>query len=183
MLSLNFQPFPILETERLSLRNLSREDGEDMFRLRTNIDAMRYIDRPRPSSLSEAQALIERIHKGMDNKTDLGWGIAFKDKSHLIGSIGLHHIDQENCRAEIGYMLLPEYWNKGLMTEALTVVLDYGFSRMNLHSIEAQINPDNVQSAALLKKAGFQKEAYFKENYFYDGRFLDTEVYSLINPN
>lgn len=116
----------------------------------------------------------------MGNKTDLGWGITFKNQNHLIGSIGLHHIEADNFRAEIGYMLLPEYWNKGLMSEAIKVVLDYGFNQMNLHSLEAQRNPDNTRSAALLKKMGFQREAYFKENYFYDGKFLDTEVYSLL---
>jgi ribosomal-protein-alanine N-acetyltransferase len=181
MLHLNFQPFPLLQTERLSLRNLGPEDGEDMFSLRTNIDAMRHIERPMPSSLFDALTLIERINNGMDNKTDIGWGITFKNQSSLIGSIGLHHIDADHWRAEIGYMLFPEYWNKGLMTEAIKAVLDYGFSTMNLHNIEAQINPDNVRSAALLKKMGFHKEAYFKENYFYDGKFLDTEVYLLLN--
>jgi ribosomal-protein-alanine N-acetyltransferase len=56
--------------------------------------------------------------------------------------------------------------------------VEYGFQKMNLHSIEAQINPDNLASAALLKKAGFEREAYFKENYYLRGEFTDTAVYS-----
>ena len=67
------------------------------------------------------------------------------------------------------------------MKEALLKVIDYGFDQLKLHSIEANINPSNIASAALLTGNRFIKEAYFKENFYFDGHFLDSEIYSLIN--
>ena len=64
------------------------------------------------------------------------------------------------------------------MTEALQICLQYGFQKMKLHSVEANINPGNKASMQLLESAGFEKEAYFKENYFYNGKFSDSIIYS-----
>ena len=78
-------------------------------------------------------------------------------------------------------MLLPSEWKKGYMNEAIKRVIDFGFHSMKLHSIEANINPNNIASAQLLKKYHFIKEAYFKEDYYFNGKFLDSEIYSLLN--
>ena len=177
MLQLNFDPFPVLETGRLLLRNISAEDAEDIFILRTNEEAMKYINRPRLKTNDDAIELI----KVMTNIAErIVWGITLKDTNKIIGSIGYHRIEKDHYRAEIGYMLLPEYWNTGLMTEAITKVIEYGFNEMGLHSIEANINPGNAVSRKILQKFNFVKEAYFKENFFFEGKFLDSEIYSLL---
>ena len=177
MLQLNFDPFPVLETGRLLLREISMDDAEDIFVLRTNEEAIKYINRPRLKTNDDAIALI----KAMTNIAErIVWGITLKDQRKIIGSIGYHRIEKENYRAEIGYMLLPEYWNTGLMTEAITKVIEFGFNEMGLHSIEAVINPGNTVSRKILQKFNFVKEAYFKENFFFEGKFLDSEIYSLL---
>ena len=89
----------------------------------------------------------------------------------------------QHCRGEIGYALKPEYWGKGFMTEALKTIIDFGFHKMNLHSIEANVNPKNQKSKKLLKRLGFRKEAYFRENYLFEGKFLDSEIYSLLKKD
>jgi ribosomal-protein-alanine N-acetyltransferase len=61
--------------------------------------------------------------------------------------------------------------------------LKYGFNTVGLHSIEANIAPENIASARLLEKAGFVREAYFRENLFFNGRFLDTVIYSILAPS
>lgn len=90
-------------------------------------------------------------------------------------------IKPEHYRAEIGYMLLPEYHRKGIASEAVKEVVKYGFDVMKLHSIEAVLDPENHGSAKVLEKNGFVKEAHFKENGFFEGRFLDTVIYSILN--
>ena len=67
------------------------------------------------------------------------------------------------------------------MKEALMAVIDFGFNEMKLHSIEGQINPENVVSGVVLEKCGFTREAYFKENFYFQGKFFDSAVYSLLN--
>ena len=97
-----------------------------------------------------------------------------------MGTIGYYRTTPEHYRAEIGYLLASKLHRKGLMQEALGVVLSYGFENMQLHSVEANTNPANLASQRLLEKFGFVREAYFRENYFFDGKFLDSAIYSLI---
>jgi ribosomal-protein-alanine N-acetyltransferase len=78
-------------------------------------------------------------------------------------------------------MLLPEYHGKGIIVEAIKETIKYGFEIMNLHSIEAIIDPENLASEKVLQKSGFVKEAHLKENEYYEGRFLDTVIYSILN--
>jgi len=177
MVELNFESFPVIETERLLLRKILNDDAGDIFILRTNEDAMKYISKPKMKSIDDAIKLIEVMNT---IKERIQWGITIKKENKIIGTIGYHRIEKENYRAEIGYMIAPQYWNTGLMSEALFEVIDYGFNQMNLHSIEAIINPGNIVSKKILQKFNFIKEGYFKENYFFEGKFLDSEVYSLV---
>ena len=176
MPELNFDPFPVLETERLILPKISMDDAEDVFLLRTNEEAMKYINKPKLLSIDDAKEIIKK----MNDPDRIQWGITLKTSDTIIGTIGYHRIEKEHYRAEIGYMLHPQYWNTGLMSEAIAKVINYGFDEMKLHSIEAIINPGNVASRKILQKFNFIKEAYFKENFFFEGKFYDSEVYSLV---
>ena len=176
MLELNFDPFPQLETNRLRLRKISLDDADRMLLLRTNEETMRYIHKPKLNSVDDVKELIKK----MNEPDRIQWGITLKTADAIIGTIGYHMIIKEHYRAEIGYMLHPEHWNTGIMSEALSSVIDFGFNKMNLHSIEAIINPGNTVSRTILKKFDFIKEAYFKENFFFEGEFFDSEVYSLL---
>ena len=180
MLSLNFSPFPQLETSRLLLKQILPADAPALFGLRSDKEVMQYIDRPLQQSVEDALALIQLITNMLEKNEAVTWGIFLKDGSPLMGNIGFWRIQKENFRAEIGYLLHPSLQGKGFMTEAMKAVLLYGFNTMNLHSVEANVNPANVASIRLLEKTGFVQEAYFRENYFYDGKFLDSVVYSLL---
>ncbi len=180
-LNLLFIPTPILRTERLILRAVTMEDAPAILTLRSNPTVMQYIDRPLASSLDDAYTYIKSVNEKLENSTGLSWGVYLQSKPDaLIGTMGLWRIDAPHYRAEIGYMLLPEFHRQGIMQEAITATINYGFKEMNLHSIEAIINPHNKASKAILEKNRFVTEAYFKENYFYNGQFLDSEVLSLI---
>jgi [ribosomal protein S5]-alanine N-acetyltransferase len=89
---------------------------------------------------------------------------------------------KEHYRAEIGYLLHGSLHGKGVMTEAMRAVLDFGFNTMQLHSVEAVVDPENAASIGLLQKAGFVREGYYRESFFFEGKFLDTAVYSLLTP-
>ena len=183
MLELNFHPFPTLETERLIIRKITFEDSQDMLALRGNMDCMKYIGKPVSTKLEEVQELISRIQDGLETNSAIGWAISLKNNTQLIGTIGFHQIEKPHYRAEIGYMLLPQFWNKGLMSEAIQKVLYFGFNTMKLHSIQANIDPENKVSATILKKFNFVSEAYFKENFFFNGKFMNSEIYSLLNKS
>lgn len=184
MLQLNFNSFPILETERLILRDHCITDANALFALRNNDDVMRYIDRENPKNLEETEAKIKLMQDGFNNKTSIAWVIALKENpNEMVGEVGYYRTDLANHRAEIGYMLRPDLWRKGIISEALNEVISFCFTEMKLHSISANINPGNSASRQILLKHGFEKEAYFKEDYYFQGKFLDSEIYGLLNRN
>ncbi|MCX3264766.1 GNAT family N-acetyltransferase [Pedobacter agri] len=184
MLTLNFTNFPTLETERLILREHALADADALFAMRTNETVMKYIDRERPRDLLEIKTFISTFNEGFENGDNLAWVIALKENpNQMIGSIGYWRTDYANHRAEIGYMLHPDYWRKGIISEALKRTIDFGFEDMNLHTIKANINVENDASRQMLIKHGFIREAHFKQDYYFRGQFLDSEIYGLINPN
>lgn len=182
MLHPEFYPFPVLNSQRLLLRKLERSDAAQILQMRSNADIMQYISRPLMHTEAEAIALIELTLQNLEQNNGITWAIALKEKPDmLIGTIGFWRLIKEHYRAEIGYMLMPEYAGKGLATEAINESIQYAFGPLELHSIEANIDPANKASEAVLRKCGFVQEAYFKENFFFDGRFLDSAIFSLIN--
>lgn len=179
---MNFTPFPTLSTERLILRQIENEDEREVYRLRCDDRIMKHIGRPTAKSLEDARNLISNITKELEDNKGITWAITLKNDSRLIGTIGFWKIIIEHLRGEIGYLLDYDYQGKGIMQEALGKVLNYAFKIMDLHSIEANVNPDNLSSIRLLEKNDFIREGYLKENYYFNGRFFDTALYSLLNP-
>ena len=162
-------------------RLLPDADAPEILFLRSDDAVMKYIDREKPKSMDEALAFIKLVNANIDKNEAIMWAIALQDNpDKLIGNICFWRIINAHYRSEIGYMLHPHFWNKGIMKEALLAVTDYGFNKMKLHSIEAHINPGNAASGAVLEKIGFIREAYFKEDYFFRGEFIDSAIYSLL---
>ncbi len=183
MLEINFDPFPVLETERLILRRITLDDANDYFALRSNVDAMKYICKPIQRSVDETIQQIYRVNEMVNMNDGIGWAVCLKEDSKMIGTASFHKIDKDHYRGEIGYMLHPAFWRQGIIGESVGALIKYGFNTLKFHSIEAHIDPNNIASEKVLLKYGFVKEAHFKENYFFDGKFLDTGVYSLLTPN
>lgn len=183
MLTINLHPFPTLSTERLTLRQVTVDDKNDLFALRSSAEVMKYIDRPLAKSVDEMEVFIQKIKELEVNNNGIHWGIALNPDSKLIGVISFWRIDKENHRAEMGYLLRAEFHGKGIMQEAFNAVIPYGFNVLNFHSIEANVNPNNSPSIKILERNKFVREGYFKEDYYYNGKFLDSAIYSLLKSN
>jgi ribosomal-protein-alanine N-acetyltransferase len=180
MLETKFQPFPILTTERLLLREITENDAARILALRSNETVMRYIERPHAKTEADALAYINSISIALQNNNGITWGICFKDDETLLGTIGFWRIEKEHYRAEIGYMLDDAFQRRGIMQDAMNAALDYAFDVMHLHSVEANVNPSNTASIKILEKNNFVHEAHFRENYYYNGKFLDSFTFSLL---
>ena len=182
MLTINFDPFPILSTERLLLRRIEESDVNEIFILRSDKRVMQFIERRSAKSIEEALLFIQNINDLIKNNDAIQWAIIFNNDPKLIGTICIWNISKEHHRGEIGYVLHTDAHGKGIMQEALKAVINFGFKILKLHSIEADVNPDNIPSIKLLERNKFTREGYFKENIFFDGKFFDTVVYSLLAP-
>ncbi len=175
-----FDDFPKLETDRLVLRKLELTDAPDVKIIRSDERIMIYMDSERHKTIQFSENFISKNLKMYKEKTGIFWAIIEKSTGTFIGDFAFFKIDHKNSRTEIGYTLKPEFWKKGFMKEAMLTIFNFGFEDLNLHSLEANINPGNNNSRAILTKMGFQKEAYFRENYYYNGDYLDSEIYSLL---
>lgn len=180
MLNLNFIPFPEFHTDRLFLRKLKLEDAADLLEIRSNPDTMKYMARPVLRTIDEAMAQIEKVLKRFDDASGIEWGIVEKEGRKLIGTVSFWRIDKDNYRGELGYIINKHWQGKGIMSEVLPVVIRFGFETINLHSMEADIDPLNIASARLLEKNKFRREAFFRENRFFNDMYIDSIIYSLV---
>jgi len=181
MLTFEFNPFPVLETERLILRKPVESDIPAWYRMRSSEENMRYIGRKPATAIEEVKALYDLVIQDIEANKHIGWVVAEKSNpAGFIGMIGFHRIKPEHHRAEVGYMIEQEFQGKGYGKEAVKAIIEYAFKEMKIHSIEADIDKDNIASEQLLKSLGFRKEGHFKESFYFEGTFIDSVIYSLI---
>ncbi len=178
-----FDSFPVLKTDRLILRSFEIEDAPYLFSMRTDDKVMQYVDSTRPKKLKDTEEKIVQMKNDFDHKKGISWAITSKKSNKVIGYAGLWRLWKEHLRAEIGYLLHPEFWGHGIMFEALTIILTFSFQKLQLHSIEANVNEQNIVSMTLLRRLGFQKEAFFRENYYFEGRFLNSVIFCLLEQD
>ena len=154
-----------------------------LFNMRSHEAVSKYMDTAIPTEVEDSKKRIKGYHEAFQEKKGITWAIIEKNTNKQIGDFGIWRIDTKNSRGEIGYILHPNFWGKGFMTEAFNTLIRFGFKELNLHSYEANVNINNDNSKALLLKFGFKQEAYFRENFYYDGKFLDSEIYCLIKSD
>jgi ribosomal-protein-alanine N-acetyltransferase len=182
LLSPNFTPFPVLETERLILRQLTAADAQRMYEIRSNPSVMHFVPRPLAQSAAEMVGWIADINKAGEENKSILWGITLKGDDRVHGMICIKDLQLENDRGELGYMLDEPMHRRGIMRESIGAVMDYGFKVLKLHSMEAIIDPLNTASLGLIQQCGFVKEAHFRENFFYKGEYLDTTIWTSWDP-
>ncbi|MDI1444044.1 GNAT family N-acetyltransferase [Polyangium sp. 6x1] len=176
----SFTPFPTLETPRLVLRELVPADAEAIFRIQSNPEVVRYFGRAAHATLAETEKLLGTVFDAQRDVTAIRWVLSLKDTGELAGTCGFWRWNKPHRCSEIGYELAPEYWGRGLMVEALRPILRYGFTEMELHRVEATIDPENQASRRVLEKLGFKRDALMRENWFHDGKFTDSAIYGLL---
>ncbi|WP_328589285.1 GNAT family N-acetyltransferase [Litchfieldia alkalitelluris] len=158
--------FPIIDTERLYLRELKINDREAVFKHFAEEAVTKFMDISPCSGLLEAEEIIQ-FH--LDD-SGCRWGIFDKIEDTLIGTCGYHCWDSNSiAKAEIGFDLSESFWGNGYMTEAIYPVIQFGFKQMNLQLIEATVVPNNEKSIKLLEKLGFKRKEELVNGlmYFY----------------
>lgn len=175
-----FTTFPTLTTERLRLRQIEPRDTEALYAAYSDEETMRYYGEPYQSR-EELEMALSLRREDYAARRAIRWGIALTGDDTLIGSCGFHHFDEGHFRAETGYILNRAYWGQGIMTEALTAIISYGFDEMELHRIEAIIDIANERSKGVLLKLGFQYEGNLRQRFLFRGDFVDEHYFGLLH--
>lgn len=174
---------PALDTERLCLRHPRPADIDAVFTIFGDIKAMRYWSHEPLEDLAAAQKYLIDIDKGFAERSLFQWAITERAADELIGTVTLTAWDRTNRHAEVGFMLSPSHWGKGYAGEAVRAVLGFGFERMNLHRIEAELDPRNGGSERLLQRLGFRREGLLRQRWYLYDEWCDSLLYGLLRPD
>ncbi|SDQ57207.1 GNAT family N-acetyltransferase [Virgibacillus salinus] len=171
---------PPLETERLVLREISKDDAEGIFACFSNGNVTRHYGQETLKNIEQAEAFVDFFAKSYKEKRGIRWGIEIKGTQGIIGTIGFNAWSPKHKRAEIGYEVHSKQWRKGYTFEAISKVIEYGFGEFGLTRIGAVVFIDNEASNKLLTKLGFLKEGVLRDYMYQNGEAYDTYVYSLL---
>ena len=172
--------FPELETENLLLRQVDQSDAKDIYQHFSDENILKYHDLEAFTNIEQARKIIASFYERFHGNQMVRWGIAKKEDNIIIGTCGYHNWLQKSFQAEIGYELSQAYWRKGIMTEALTAIIKFGFEKMELNRIAATVMLGNTASMKLLEKLGFIEEGILREYGFWKGEFHDLKMFALL---
>jgi RimJ/RimL family protein N-acetyltransferase len=140
---------------------------------------VRYWSFPAWTELAQADEFMRPLLEGADD-TMLPWVVADRGSDRMVGTATIFAVHKAQRRAEIGYTLLREHWGHGLAREAVTHALVYGFEELGLRRFEADIDPRNAPSIALVERLGFQREGYMRERWLVAGEVCDSAMFGLL---
>ncbi|TCJ14122.1 N-acetyltransferase [Flaviaesturariibacter flavus] len=160
-----FTPFPVLKTDRLTLRQLVISDDREIFALRSDEAVNKYLGRKASQSIDDVRSFIQAINENIRKNVSIYWAITLNGRDKLVGTICLFDFSGDGSRAEIGYELLPGFQGNGIMQEAISKVIEFGIKDIGLKSIEAYTHRDNQGSVRLLEKSHFKMERVDGEKF------------------
>lgn len=177
----DFHEFPVLETPRLRLREITPADAQAIFAIRGDYEVTKYNGGANYVRLDQAAALIRGIADDYRDQRSIRWGITLRhEDNRVIGMCGYNYWIRQDFRASIGYDLARVYWGKGIMPEAIRAMLEFGFESMGLNRVEADASVDNARSVRVLEKLGFQREGVQREQFYEEGEFGDLVLFALL---
>jgi len=171
---------PVLQGPRVRLRMLRPADVAQLYTQFSDPKVMRYWSRPPLMRIEEAQTLFEELERGVQTGEFAQWAIARRSDDLMIGSCGLYAHQAAHRRAELGYALAGAYWGQGYASEALRLALAYAFGVLDLHRLQADIDPRNAASIRLLEPFGFVREGLLRERWQVGGEIQDSVIYGLL---
>lgn len=178
-----FSSMSNLRTERLLLRKLNMHDAQNVYDYSSDPLVAKHVLWDAHRNVAESKSYIRYMMRKYRLGEPSSWGMEYLEENRIIGTIGFMWYNEENRSAEVGYSLSRAYWNRGLMTEALSAVVRYGFERLGLNRIEAQHEVDNPASGAVMRKVGMRHEGTLRSRLYNKGRYVDVELYAILRKD
>ena len=179
MLSI-FTKIPTLETQRLLLRKILISDYQDMYDYSSRPETSRYLLWSPHVSPRYTRKYISYLQGQYRDENFYDFALIEKESGKMIGTCGFTGFDLENNSAELGYVLHPDHWGKGLAKEAILRVMSFGFAELRLHRMTAKIMTQNAQSRRVAEKCGMRHEATHIDGMRIKGNYETIEEYALL---
>jgi [ribosomal protein S5]-alanine N-acetyltransferase len=172
-----------ITTERLLLRPITIKDARDIFAYASNPEVTKYVRFVTHKSLRDTHAFIRRVQTSYRKGITPLWGMEIKASGRLIGASGFLQWPNPDQRAELGYVINPDFWGQGYVTEAAKALCDFAFKKMKVNRIEAGTIVGHTASERVLQKCGFKVEGVLRQRELIKGRFPDVTMYSLLRSD
>lgn len=170
----------LLIGNKINLRALEPEDLDFLYQIENNSSFWEVSHTQTPFSKFILKQYIENAHLDIYEAKQVRFIIEENTSKKAIGTIDIFDFNPQHKRAGIGVLIHPNFQEKGYATEALSVLIQYCFSSLNLHQLYANITSDNSKSIQLFTKNNFTKVGVKKDWIFSKGKFKDEVLYQLI---
>ena len=178
--------FPELTTTRLLLTEIRSSDCASLYSLFSNPDVVKFYDLEPFTDITQAEKLIALFESRFNSTSGIRWAIRTKTSGELIGTCSFNSWSEKMRSATIGYDLKPDYWNKGISTEAIFEILRVAFVGKlpcgPLHRIQADTILGNIASEKVLNKLGFKEEGIRRESAYVKGQYYDMKCFGILLP-
>ena len=172
---------PPLCTERLYLRNVVPQDQLKVFEGLSHPEVIKHYG-VSYATFEATAAQMEWYQTQQDNRSGYFWVLEQATSGQFMGIAGIYFINWQHRSGELGYWLLPEFWNQGYATEALDAILKHMQTEVKLHRIAAEIETANTTSVQLLKRIGFSYEGTKVDVEIKDGKYISLSLWAKIFP-
>ncbi len=174
-----FSNLPQIETERLVLRKIEVRDTSDMYEYSCLNKVTEYLTWNSHKSEKETERYIKLLGKKYDKGAFWDFGLEHKQTKKFIGTCGFTSFDQDANSAEIGYVLSPDFWGRGLAVEACTAVLKFGFAVFDVDRICARYIDGNDSSRRVMEKLGMSYVTTYKNSYYIKNEYKTVIEYAV----
>lgn len=173
-------PIPAISTDRIAIRQVHSSDLQDLFEINGDDAVTRFLPYATWQTLEDGGAWLARMQALAATGTGAQLVITRNADRKVIGTVLLFKFDEPSSRIELGYVLGRAHWRQGLAGEALCALCGYAFGPLRIRRIEAEVNPDNLASNALLLRLGFVREGLLRQRWVAKGAAYDTHLYGCL---
>ena len=175
-----FEGHPVIDTERLVLREITLADASDLHVYYADPECRVFQSGTAVKYVEETEGIIRQVAREFSVRKAILLGLERKSDGRIIGDCDVHHLSLFDRRMEVGYGLAREYWGFGYMTEALRAVIRFAFEAMGFHRIEAECETTNFSACRVATRCGMTLEATLRENEINKGRFISNNIYAIL---
>jgi ribosomal-protein-alanine N-acetyltransferase len=175
-----FNIFPQIKTERFLLRQIIASDIDNIFKGLSDPAVIKYYG-VNYTSIAATQVQMDWYAQLENSGTGIWWAIVSPANDSFYGAVGLYNLQMQHKKGELGFWLLPEFWGRGIVPQAVSLVCSYAFEQLALHRIEAFVETGNVNSKTVMRKLNFVHEGCMQECEIKDDQFISLDIYALLH--
>jgi [ribosomal protein S5]-alanine N-acetyltransferase len=180
-----FEEFPHIETKEITLRKIVETDLDALFEIYNNEKLFNYTPMMHKKNKATVANMIGHFERDFNKKKTIFLGICLNEvPNKIVGIAEIFDYSRDVNMVTIGYRINESYWNKGIATKTVKVMVDYLFNEIGINRIQAYVMPENTKSQNVLLRNGFMKEGLIRQAYIWKGHnIVDLMLFSLLQAD